>query len=657
MSNLKKYTYTRYYPVGNNIEQITGKSCFSFDYNSDQSVRVNRARSTGVSFVDGVISAQMSNQFHPEGAPFYRPANSQYSVLSCVSPSEWETMCQRAITAISEANDAAPNAYSKVIAPSTRQGVFCKSSNINKLISCFIKVTGNGGLVNRSIVMQFGIFNDTWNNGWSASLNPSSQLSSTLTPQSGGAGDWARIISNANDFLTKIKSYFTFYVSPQYGMIDYNTARTILAITSVNKNVATAFILLKQQIFSQGQYTAGDIGGYFNLSSDYSTFTLTEAGSVDPTDPGETPTPPVPPGPPDPPEPPDIPDPDDPITPPGLPDIGGANLGFFSVYNPTDVTMRLIAQSFWTTNILDQIKLYFDNPMETILGFGIVPIKPDIGAASHIMFGTVDSGVSAPVVTSEYKIVNCGSRPLHTYYGSYLDFEPYTEISMYLPYIGEVEMNPDEMMGREIGVLYYVNVISGDIVAMVTADGTIIYTAASNCFRQLPVSQYDMSQIIHSAIAAVESLGMGLVKAGVAAAAGGGGAIQSAAGYGASDAEITSATFKGGAGAAPSMLNSVMSMKRHYQRAGRIGTGSGQLSYQTPYMIVLRPNLMLPDGAGDVGTNSDLKAYEGYPCNQIVTMSSLHGMTVVEASRLAISGATANEIDEIMAMLKEGVIF
>lgn len=395
-----------------------------------------------------------------------------------------------------------------------------------------------------------------------------------------------------------------------------------------------------------------DVGTYYG--------SWTQDGTVDPSDPGETPTPPVPPGPPDPPSPPVIPDPDDPITPPGLPDIGGANLGFFSVYNPTDVAMRLVAQSFWSTSILDQIKLYFNNPMETIMGFGIVPVKPDIGASSHIMFGMADSGVSAPVVTSEYKIVNCGSRSLHTYYGSYLDFEPYTEVSMYLPYIGEVEMNPDEMMGREIGVLYYVNVISGDIVAMVTADGTIVYTAASNCFRQLPLSQYDMSQIIHSAIAAVESLGMGLVKAGAAAAtagASGGGAIQSAAGYGASDAEVNSAAFKAGAGTAPSMLNSVMSMKRHYQRSGRIGTGSGQLSYQKPYMIVLRPNLMLPDGAGDVGTNSDLKAYEGYPCNQIVTMSSLHGMTVVEASRLAIPGATANEIDEIMAMLKEGVIF
>ena len=388
----------------------------------------------------------------------------------------------------------------------------------------------------------------------------------------------------------------------------------------------------------------------------------TQSGTIDPTDPGETPDPPVPPGPVDPPDPPVIPDPDDPITPPSLPGLGGCSLGFFTVYNPSDVGMRLIANKFWDPTFFDAIKQRFDNPMDTIIGFGIVPVEPVTGSSRHVMFGNYDSEVSALEVTSEYKIIDCGSRVLHTYYGSYLDFEPYTKVSMYLPYCGEVDMNPDEMVGKTIGVLYYVNVITGDIVAMVTADGSVIYTAASNCFRQLPMTQADYSQIIQTAVSAVVAIGAavagGAAGAAGASAMGAQGSLPGLVQNSATNGEIMQGAVQGmlNNSPSPSMLNSVMATKMHYKRASQLGTGSGQLAIQYPYMIVLRPNLMLPDGTGDVGTNSDLKAYKGYPCNQIVTLSSCHGLTIVEDMRLSISGATVDEIEEVLSLLKGGVI-
>lgn len=383
----------------------------------------------------------------------------------------------------------------------------------------------------------------------------------------------------------------------------------------------------------------------------------TNTGQVDPTDPSETPTPkppedpdPVPPDDPwDPFEP--NPDPTDPINPPDAPDIGGIGTAFFHVYSPSAVTLRLIGDAFWSTNIIQQIVNYFTSPLETILGLGIVPVKPQTGEATEVHFGLVGSGVNAPPVLSDYVIVNCGTRYLEPYYNSYLDYEPYTKMSMYIPYVGEFDLNPDECTGKTIGVKIYVNVITGDLVGMVTANGTLIYTGAANCFRQLPVTSADMSQLIQSAVSAITTIAS-------AGAAGEAGVISGAKkgvtpefGERMSGAASMVASIEAGA----PLVKDVMSAKLHYHRCGQIGTGSGQLAYQKPYLTILRPNLMLPDGAED-GVSSDLKAMKGYPSNQIMPLTNASGMTVIEDCRLSIPGATDQEIAEALEIMKGGYI-
>ena len=386
----------------------------------------------------------------------------------------------------------------------------------------------------------------------------------------------------------------------------------------------------------------------------------TADGQIDPTDPDETPTPPVPPDPdpvptPDPwfPDPPN-PDPSDNIEPPDPPPIGGVGTGFYHVYNPTTIQLRLIASDFWTANIWQQLINYFTNPMETIIGLGIIPVKPTVGDEDYVKFGLVNSSVKAPVVTSDYKVVDCGSRYLAPYYNSYLDYEPYTKMSMYIPYIGEFDLNPDEVTGKTVRVFIYINVTTGDLVGIVTANGTIVYTAGANCFRQLPVTQSDMSQIIQAAISAVTTI--------ASASAGGAAGVEAGAiseGYlGAPVGDQIAGAINSATSIATGtpLVGDVMASKLHYHRAGQIGTGSGQLTYQKPYLTILRPNLMLPDGAGDEGSNSDLKAYKGYPCNRILPLTNATGMTVLEDARLSIPGATQEEVAEALQIMKGGYI-
>lgn len=337
------------------------------------------------------------------------------------------------------------------------------------------------------------------------------------------------------------------------------------------------------------------------------------------------------------------------IEPPGRPPLSATGIGLVSVYNPTSSQLAQLGVKLWNPTALDAIKQYFTNPMDTILGCSIIPVNPSTAETKNIHLGVYDTEVSAPLVDSDYVIINCGSIPINRYYGSYLDYDPYTKITCYLPYIGEIEVNPDQVMQKSLKVLYYVNVITGDIVAMLCADGSIIYTVAGNCIRQLPMSQSDYSAIINTAVSAVSTITSAAVGASAAGAVGGAvaGAAKTTAGAAVAEARTSAEITNQVMGAGNSLINQVMSSKMRYNHAGSIGTGSGQLTYQTPYLTIERPNLDLADS---------YKSFVGYPCNKTMQLSRCTGFTQIEATKLSIPGATDEEITEILQFLVEGVI-
>lgn len=332
----------------------------------------------------------------------------------------------------------------------------------------------------------------------------------------------------------------------------------------------------------------------------------------------------------------------DEIKPPGVPSLSGAGAGLFTIYNPSLSQLQALAQKLWDPDALTAILQYFTNPMDSILGLSIVPVKPKGGTTANIFLGVYDTQVAANVVDSDYVIVDCGTIPIERYWGSYLDYDPYTKISCYLPYVGEIDVNPDQVMQKNVSVKYYVNVVTGDIVAMLCADGNVIYTAAGNCVRQLPLSNTDYSAIINTAVSAVSTLAMAAATSGV-----GNAAIAGAQEAGKSTDLLEAKQTANSVGSGGSLIHDVMNAKFHYQHAGAIGTGSGQLSYQTPYLTIERPNLDLAD---------NYKAFVGYPCNKTMTLSSCHGFTQIEATRLSVPGATDAEIAEISSLLVGGVI-
>ena len=82
-------------------------------------------------------------------------------------------------------------------------------------------------------------------------------------------------------------------------------------------------------------------------------------------------------------------------------------------------------------------------------------------------------------------------------------------------------------------------------------------------------------------------------------------------------------------------------------RSDAISSSSGVLGIQYPYLIVQRPKQCLPNNQNK---------YIGYPCMITRTLSSCSGFTQIDSIHLEHVPCTAAEADEIIAMLKGGVI-
>ena len=312
---------------------------------------------------------------------------------------------------------------------------------------------------------------------------------------------------------------------------------------------------------------------------------------------------------------------------PDLPDISAADLGFVTIYNPTRSQLKDLANFMWSNAFdLNTYKKLFADPMESIIGLAIVPVAPDTGGSKNVMFGAIDSGVNMNYVTSQYKKVDCGSVDIDKYVGSFLDYD-YTKISIYLPYIGFRPLDTDDVMGRTISVEYNVDVLTGACAAFISVSGRgVLYSFNGSCITNVPLTANNFSGAIQNAVSAIIS---------------GAGAIVGAA---SGSAPLTA---MGVSGLLNSAANTALNSKPDIQRSGNLGGSAGILSVQKPFVVIQRPDVSVPGNmAGQIGQCSNIT----------MNLSDCKGFTMVEYVHLHDIPATSEEIKEIEALLKEGVI-
>ena len=320
---------------------------------------------------------------------------------------------------------------------------------------------------------------------------------------------------------------------------------------------------------------------------------------------------------------------------PALPSLSATTSKFVTLYNPTLANLAAIADYLWSQNIFDQLISKIALPLDLIIGLGIVPYDVPTSGSQHPHLGPFDIPINIRVASTQYKEIDCGSLTVSEYWGSALDYSPYTKAKIYLPFIGERQLDVDQIMAKTLHVVYHCDSFSGACVAFIKVNNAVLYQYTGNCMETIPINSQDFSQFYTSIVSL-------LTKAGIVAATGG---------FGAATAETTAGTLQGLAVSASTLssatMNSVMSAKPNIENVGNVSGSAGHMAIQKPYLTLERPRQSLPN---------DYMHICGYPSNISSQLGALSGFTVVESVHLDGIPATLPELDEINKLLMEGVI-
>lgn len=343
----------------------------------------------------------------------------------------------------------------------------------------------------------------------------------------------------------------------------------------------------------------------------------------------------------------------DEIKAPALPTLTATECGFVTLYSPGLNTLLQFCNYLWSDNLWVAVQKWFADPSQIMVGLGIVPVQVETNGTFYHKVGTVEFPVPMPLVKSQYQEFDCGSLEVKHFWGSALDYAPYTQIQIYLPYIGVRELNTDEIMGKTLSVKYHIDLYGGGVVAFVLVNNSVRYQYSGNCMQQIPISSASYSELIANLVQLACVVGTGIAAASSASPDP---AItsekNSSLGIATTESDLATGLAEWmGNGGAGKLLNctvqSIMSNKPRIERTGTLGAVTGQMAIQKPFLIITRPEQSLPE---------NYKHYNGYPSNITSRLGDLTGFTQVENIRLNDIPATQPEIIEIYDLLQKGVI-
>lgn len=299
---------------------------------------------------------------------------------------------------------------------------------------------------------------------------------------------------------------------------------------------------------------------------------------------------------------------------------GSAN-ALYSIYNPTQSELNSFGAWLWSSDFVDQLLKLFNDPMQAIIGLHKVFATPSTSGTGPIKVGYLSSGVSAKLVNNQYVTIDCGTISLKEKFGNVFDYDPYTQVYIYLPFIGIQKLDTGDVMRGNIKVVYHVDVLTGACLAEINVNrdmaGGIIYTFSGNCAVQYPISSGSYMGIVTS-IASIAGSVVGTVASGGALAP-----------------------------LAMGAVSGVLNAHTRVSHSGAFSGAPGAMGVKKPYLIITRAQTFVA---------STFPHFDGYPTNVPVLLSSCSGYVRCEGVHLENVPATEPELAQIEDMLKSGVL-
>ena len=308
----------------------------------------------------------------------------------------------------------------------------------------------------------------------------------------------------------------------------------------------------------------------------------------------------------------------DTISLPSLPNVSASNCGFVDLFKMSLANTLSLSNFLWTRidEIGETLRKVLSNPMDAIISLSLTNITLPDGTDVDIKLGGFSTGVHGERTVSQFAVVDCGTITVPLYWGTALDYSPNAKAEIYLPCIGTQPINIDDILGKNVQVVYHCDLLSGACIAYILVNGSVMYQYTGNVITQIPLSSSSCLELYKAVISTVGS--------------------------------VATASATGDVVGAASSVTNLMSSKPTIQRGGTISGNTGSLCIKKPYITLIRAEQSLP---------TNYQEQRGFPCNVYMPFSELHGYTEIDSVQLKDISATDMEKEEIMQLLRSGVIF
>ena len=283
-----------------------------------------------------------------------------------------------------------------------------------------------------------------------------------------------------------------------------------------------------------------------------------------------------------------------------------------TTYSIGDANLRLLGQWVWSDGYQPLLKN--SSPLENIINLIAFPLSLDGGVSDTVTIGASDSGIAAQRHSNIIQQYKSSALRIEREYGNFFDYEPYTHFTLYVPFIGFKDISPSLCTGKDLTLVYNVDISNGDICCELRADNQTVDLWNGNIGIRLPLTASNDAEKAAAFVGGVASI-------------------------------ATSALSGNFVGIANSALD-LASISSHYSTTGSLGGATAYANPLKPFIIIDRPNFMIPAGYA---------WQHGFRCDKTLRLSQCNGYTVIGDVSLDGLTCTDEEAKEIERLLKEGV--
>ena len=306
----------------------------------------------------------------------------------------------------------------------------------------------------------------------------------------------------------------------------------------------------------------------------------------------------------------------------GLPDLTAlnqnsiSNTKFLTCYKMTPAQLSKLGDELWSDNIFTQISNTVLKPTDFIVNLSLLPVNVG-GVTKLIKAGKILlNGAEGTLMSQQFIRVDCGTLEVKKKWGGAIDYQ--TDVSIFLPFIGEQSLNANEVMGASLNVIYTVDIISGSCIASVRVINdnldAVLYQFTGNMASNFPITSADYATVFS-------------------------GALQLAVGVG-------SLPSSGGVLSLVSATSNMLS-GADIKRTGSLSSSAGFMGIKKPYLILSRPIQSLPD---------NYNSFHGYVSNITMKLKDCKGYTQVDSIHIDNVPCMEEEKTRLLQILKEGII-